>query len=119
MLLQIALPDVESQDELQRVLDFLADECERQVRKHRLPHPFLSGARYKREPVPRERWQTALETLQRGEADCEDLSAYLCGWLRAHGTPARAVLRPSSLGYHAIVESQGQTIDPSRYLGMK
>jgi len=119
MWLSINVP-AETLEDLTASLEFLTATCATQIKRHSLPHPYRAGIRYKREPRGRERWQTAVETLQRKDGDCEDLAAYLAGWLRVHGYPhARAILRPSkSVGYHAVVALGNQILDPSRELGM-
>jgi hypothetical protein len=119
MWLSIAVP-AETQEDLQRSLEFLTMISAVQIARHKLPHPYKAGIKYVREPVGRERWQTALETLQRKEGDCEDLAAYLAGWLRVNGYPqARAFLRSSTgVGYHCLVQNGDQILDPSRVLGM-
>lgn len=119
MWLDIGIP-AETVEELKDCLDLLTKISERQIRRYNLPHPYVAGIRYQEEPIGREKWQTALETLQLKEGDCEDLAAYLAGWLRAHGTPAEAFLRKSSVGYHCLVQlPDGTVLDPSRQLGMK
>jgi hypothetical protein len=119
--LQINVP-ASSVEELEECLELLTKIAERQVRRHKLPHPYVvAGLGYEREPRPRERWQTPVETLRRGVGDCEDLATFLAGWLRAHGDPrARAFLQESpGVGYHALVRTgSGQVLDPSRKLGM-
>jgi hypothetical protein len=119
MWISIAVP-AETQEDLQRSLEFLTMISAVQIARHNLPHPYKAGIRYAREPIGRERWQTALETLQRKEGDCEDLAAYLAGWLRVHDYPdARAFLRPSTgVGYHCLVQNGTDILDPSRVLGM-
>jgi hypothetical protein len=119
MWLSIRVP-AETQSELQASLDFLTAISAGQIKRHGLPHPYRAGIRYQREPEGREDWQTALETLERKTGDCEDLAAYLAGYLQAHGHPhARAFLRPSrGVGYHCLVQDGAQILDPSRVLGM-
>lgn len=118
MWINIAIP-AESVEELEDSLEFLTRMSQRQILRHNLAHPFVAGLQYEREPHKQERWQTAIETARRGRGDCEDLAAYLAGWLRVHGSPeAQAFLRQSDVGYHALVRAGGTVIDPSRQLGM-
>ena len=95
----------------------LAQMCERNV------PPLYSGhVRYTREPIGRERWQTALETAQRGEGDCEDLAAYRVAELHRAGenraTIVVKVVSPTLM--HILVRrANGAIEDPSARLGMR
>jgi hypothetical protein len=95
--------------------------CCRQVRAGQAPNLYASGVRYQREPIGRERWQTASETFQRGYGDCEDLALYRCGELWAAGeTDARCVVidvRPG-LKHCVVKRANGEIEDPSKRLGM-
>jgi hypothetical protein len=82
--------------------------------------------RYKREPVPREWWQTIADNLAERVGDCEDLAAHRAAECRFAGIlagvpyPARAVaIRTGPNTYHAVVRHpSGRIEDPSRALGM-
>ncbi len=118
MQLTLYIP-ANGQQELEHVLEFMTQVAERQCRALKLPHPYVAGIKYEREPAGREDWFTPTQIIARGKDDCEGLAYYLAGWLRAHGQrDARAVLKRSSVGYHAIVQTNRATIDPSRALGM-
>lgn len=84
--------------------------------------PLYSGRiRYVREPAGRERWQTARETAERGEGDCEDLAAYRVAELHKAGetraTIVVRVIRPELM--HIVVRrANGMIEDPSAQLGM-
>jgi hypothetical protein len=118
MWISIPVP-AEGQADLQMALDFLVAISREQIKRHNLPHPYAAGIVYKREPKGRERWQTALHTARVKHGDCEDLAAYLAAWMQVHGQRARAFLRRSDVGYHCLVASGDQILDPSKHLGMK
>ena len=86
-----------------------------------IPPLYRSGVRYQRERGT-ENWQTPLESLETGVADCEDLSAWRVGELRASGADPEArvvIMRTSPRTLHAVVRrSSGDIEDPSRALGM-
>jgi len=92
-----------------------------------VPPLYTLGVRYKREPVPREWWQTVADNVVEKWLDCEDAAGHRAAELRVGGIlagipyPARAVCRRTGpKSYHAIVEHpDGRTEDPSRVLGMK
>ena len=42
-------------------------------------------ARYEREPLGREQWQTADQLLRTRVGDCEDLASYQVAWLKVTG----------------------------------
>lgn len=88
---------------------------------HELPPLYTSGIRYRREQGT-ENWLLPSEALVAGVADCEDLSAYRVGELRATGVDpaARIVVEQSGpRTLHAVVRRGNGTIeDPSRALGM-
>jgi len=91
-----------------------------------VPPLYKLGVRYKREPVPREWWQTVADNAVEKTADCEDLASHLAAQYRVAGIlagvkyPARAVcVRTGPKSYHAIVRlPDGRIEDPSRALGM-
>ncbi|MGD9603900.1 MAG: hypothetical protein AB7O21_19570 [Gammaproteobacteria bacterium] len=90
------------------------------------PPLYTIGIRYKREPVPREWWQTVSDNLIEKHLDCEDAAGHRAAELRVGGMlagipyPARAVCkRTGPRSYHAVVEHpDGRIEDPSRVLGM-
>lgn len=93
------------------------------MRRRRLPPLYESGVRYQREALlngrPREQWLTAPFVLERGFGDCEDLATFRAGELIVQGIEARAIARPSNIGFHIVVRYPDGTIeDPSRKLGM-
>lgn len=82
---------------------------------------YSSGVRYKREPLGRERWQTAAETSLKMSGDCEDLAAWRTAELWAAGElgarPECYSPRPGLI--HCVVRrADGTREDPSRKLGM-
>ena len=86
---------------------------------------YSSGVRYKREGKRRdgssyERWLTAPEVLRHRHGDCEDLAGVRAAELILAGDlRAMAIPRPSSLGWHIVVQrGDGSIEDPSRKLGM-
>lgn len=93
-------------------------------KRGQIPPLYGGKIRYKREPLRREDWQSALETAQLGYGDCEDLSAYRCAELRARGITAYPkVLMISPTLRHVVVTFQAQDgswqiEDPSKKLGM-
>ena len=93
-----------------------------QMQERYVPPLYESGVRYRREPIGRERWQTAAETAARGHGDCEDLAAYRVAELHKMGetgaTIVVRVVRPTLM--HILVRrANGKTEDPSALLGMK
>jgi transglutaminase-like putative cysteine protease len=92
----------------------------RLIKAGRLPRLYSAGVRYAREPVGKERWQSAAELLRARRGDCEDLSGYLAAEIRVYdGLPARVAIVPNTMGgYHAVVSINGRIEDPSRKLGM-
>lgn len=93
-----------------------------QMREKRLPPLYGGTIRYVREPMSRERWQSADETASRGQGDCEDLAAYRVAELHAQGeraaTIAVRVISPQLM--HIVVRrANGMIEDPSAQLGMK
>ena len=69
---------------------------------------------------PLEHWMFARQTVANRGGDCEDLSTYLAGTLRAAGRRARAILIPGpGLIAHVLVELPGgRQLDPSIWGGM-
>ncbi len=102
-------------------LEGLAALATEDHRAHELPPLYRSGIRYRREDGT-ENWLLPSEALLAGAADCEDLSAYRVGELRATGVDpdARIVVEQSGpRTLHAVVRRGDGTIeDPSRALGM-
>jgi predicted transglutaminase-like cysteine proteinase len=94
-----------------------------QMRLRALPRLYDGSIRYAREPAGRERWQTARETAQRGQGDCEDLAAYRVAELHRAGETAATiiakVIRPNELMHIMVRRANGSIEDPSAYLGMK
>ena len=105
-----------------------------------VPPLYASGVRYAEEPPGHEDWLDVWHVLRDGEADCEDLAAYLCAELRADGVDAEPVIKwqwvPRAMmiqqGYppdklpargvwlvHCCVRMPDGTVeDPSKRLGM-
>jgi len=87
-----------------------------------VPSLYRSGARYRREPVGQEWWESAadlLGVLTRGSGDCEDMSAFRTAELRFTGEDedARVKIVRTSRAFHAVVErGDGSIEDPSRIL---
>ena len=78
-------------------------------------------ARYEREPLGREQWQTADQLLRTRVGDCEDLASYQVAWLKVTGRDphAKIAIKRSSVGYHVVVKrGDGSIEDPSASLGM-
>jgi hypothetical protein len=98
------------------------------------PPLFKSGIVYVREPPGREHWQDIPTSMERREADCEDLASHHAAEIRADrcpiypkGTRARCFLRWREYDgrylYHCLVQVTLPTgkrilVDPSRRLGM-
>lgn len=106
---------------VEAALEGLSQLATEEHRASRLPPLYKSGVRYRRENGT-EDWLTPREVLAAGHADCEDLSAYRVGELRASGVDpaARIVIeRTGPRTLHALVRrGDGQLEDPSRALGM-
>lgn len=108
--------------EIEAMLWGLAKVSLVQIQDGRVTVPlYKSGARYRREPLPRERWQSALETAQLKAGDCEDLVAWRVAELWAAGErgarPECYSPRPGLI--HCVVRrASGRRECPSRMLGM-
>lgn len=85
-----------------------------------LPFIYESGVRYKREA--RDVWRHALDIVNTGNADCEDLASWRVAELHLTGEDPNAhvyVYRSGPKSYHAVVGRGNGTIeDPSYLLGM-
>jgi len=82
---------------------------------------YAAGIKYRREPIGRERWQSAAETLRRGYGDCEDLAAWRLAELWAAGemgAKERVYAPRPGLMHCQVRRASGQIEDPSRMLGM-
>jgi hypothetical protein len=82
---------------------------------------YSSGVVYRREPLGREIWQSAWQTLMRGHGDCEDLVAWRVAELWVAGEtgamPKCYAPRPGLI--HCVVRrASGKIEDPSKKLGM-
>lgn len=90
------------------------------IREGHVPPLYSTNVVYRTEP--RDVWRHALDVVKEGWGDCEDLSAYRVGELRASGEDPGARVRTFQTGprqYHAVVERGDGTIeDPSYELGM-
>lgn len=91
-----------------------------QIAVFNLPPLYDAGVRYIREGAqPREEWRSAVEVIEHGGGDCEDLATYRAAELQLAGEDARAIAVRSSLGWHIVVRRGDGTIeDPSARLGM-
>lgn len=101
------------------------DYAQMQENRGRIPPLYGGTIRYKREPLRRENWQSALETAGLGFGDCEDLSAYRVAELRAQGITAFPLVKQINANLrHVLVRyldpktQQWVTEDPSKKLGM-
>lgn len=107
---------------VEHALEGLARIATEQISTGAFPLLYRSGVRYERERGT-ENWQTPAEVIETGRADCEDLSAYRVGELRASGVDPGArvvIVRTGPRTLHAVVRrSDGSTEDPSRALGMR
>lgn len=107
---------------VEHALEGLARIAAEQIATGAFPLLYKSGVRYERERGT-EHWQTPAEVIESGRADCEDLSAYRVGELRASGADPGArvvIVRTGPRTLHAVVRrSDGSTEDPSRALGMR
>ncbi len=144
MNLRVSLPPIRGEGEGRFDPILMALECLTQINmwhfKRGVVTPlFDAGIRYKAEPPGEENWNDALICMGSGYGDCEDLAAYYCAERRVlYGEKARCVIKQKffspeevkSTGYpvvpkngifliHCMVElPNGQTIDPSKLLGM-
>lgn len=120
MFIQILVP-VDGQD-MRQVASALWALYTANVVQMRPDYPSVYAfARYQREPLGREHWQTADELRRTRVGDCEDLAAYAAVWYRVTGVDpqARIALKRSSVGYHVVVRRGDGTLeDPSAVLGM-
>jgi hypothetical protein len=110
--------------ELEAVVFGLAAASHRQLTDPRtrdqIPTLYTSKIRYQVEPWGEERWQTALETAQRGVGDCEDLVAYRLAELWRDGVKAVPYVYTVRPGLrHVVIKHRDGTIeDPSKQRGM-
>lgn len=106
---------------VQAALLGLAAASFRMMQKRPLPMLYASGVRYVREPRGRERWQTAEETADRKQGDCEDLVAYRVAELWSLGERAARPYcyspRPGLI-HCQVKRADGSIEDPSAKLGM-
>lgn len=107
---------------VEAALEGLSQLATEQHAAQQLPPLYTSGVRYVRERGT-EHWQTPMELLTSGTGDCEDLSAYRVGELRASGVDPDAsvvIERTGPRTLHAIVRrGDGSLEDPSQALGMR
>jgi hypothetical protein len=110
--------------ELQAAIDATTHISRHQLQTGGIPPLYLSGVVYEREtraapPVGVERFQSARDAYLLGHSDCDGLAPWRAAELQVAGESARAVVVPSSAGYHVIVRrGDGSTEDPSARLGM-
>ncbi len=103
------------------VLEGMVRVAARQISRSPDAYPHIRNARvrYRREEPGSEHWLFPSQLLAAGIGDCEDLSLYHAGWLRAHRVDigARAIVVRNGSGYHAVVlRSNGAIEDPSLWL---
>ena len=113
--------ELRSPDDGVQLLSELAEISAGEIARYNLP-PVYRAARYQREHVSPERWQSAAVTARRRYGDCEDLVAYRLGgiWLSGLDRYARPALVSRVPGsWHAlVVRGDGMIEDPSAALGM-
>lgn len=89
--------------------------------QHQYPALYTAGVHYQRES--RDIWRNAMEIVQSGWGDCEDLAAYRVAELRVTGEDPRAsilVYKSGAHKYHTVVRHGDNSIeDPSTILGMR
>jgi len=93
-----------------------------QMAERHVPPLYGGRVRYMREPVGRERWQTAYETYQRGAGDCEDLAAYRVAELHRAGERKATIIVKvvgPNLMHIMVRRANGAIEDPSARLGMR
>lgn len=107
------------------------------LRLHRCPPLYKSGVRYQEEPLNQvslggadpqriEEFAAIPAIIERGWADCDDLSPWRVAELREHGEPAKIRIqwkKNPSTGqklFHIVVRrADGSIEDPSFLLGMR
>lgn len=113
--------DADGIEEIEALLEGLTRQDLSQLRRGLAP-PIYSQTRvrYKREAPGREDWQSAVASMKRGGADCEDLAAWAAASYRLVGINARAIVKQVAPGLkHCVVLMPDGTIDdPSKRLGM-
>lgn len=114
-----------NESEIQEAIDAVTRINVGQLRAGGIPRIYESGVVYEREakgpPMPGvERFQTARDVHLLGHGDCDGLAPWRAAECIVDGDRrARAVVVPSSVGYHVIVRrGDGTTEDPSAELGM-
>lgn len=88
----------------------------------RLPKLYRSGVWYAREPaLGVDHFAMPSEVARQGWGDCDDLALWAAAALRLKGIRATVdVVRSGERLWHAVVRlPNGQTIDPSKRLGMR
>ena len=116
-----AVISVRGSKQIEKLLEGLVLLNVGELRAGRCPPLYESGARYVREPLGQEDWQTATEVFRSKHGDCEDLAAYLAASYRVRGVAARCKIIDIRPGLkHVVVElPDGSIEDPSKKLGMK
>lgn len=126
-VLSITMP-FDGERELNAALAVLTVIDVLQLKWHRLPPLYGSGVFYEREHAKTcwkptrggcEDWLSAVQVLNQGKGDCEDLACWRASELIVRGERARAVAQRTREGWHITVRrGDGSHEDPSRILGM-
>lgn len=128
MRIRLGVPGDLNKDETAAVLDAALEAVtaanEPLIARGKIPHAVKAikrGVKWRPEPPGDEHFDLASTVLKRGHGDCDDLAPYLAASLRASGEDpeAYAYVRPTGPNrWHAVVNSQGRELDPSRWAGM-
>lgn len=112
--------DANGIEEIECLLEGLVRLDLSQLRRGLAPPIYQSRVRYQREPHGREDWQSAVMSVRRGNADCEDLASWCAASYRLVGVNARAIVRQVGPGLkHCLtLLPDGRIEDPSKRLGM-
>lgn len=127
MRIRLAIPDhLVTPEALEAALEATSLANEQAILRGEVPtatEAIADGVKWKPEPfLDGEHFDLAHQVVARGWGDCDDLSPFLTGTLRATGEDPGARSRVYKSGpdrWHVVTEtSDGEILDPSRWAGM-
>lgn len=127
MRIRLAIPDrLVTPEALEAALEATSLANEQAIIRGEVPDiedAIRKGVKWKPEPfLDGEHFDLAHQVVSRGWGDCDDLSPWLTGTLRATGEDPGAVSRVYKSGrdrWHVVTEtSDGRILDPSKWAGM-
>ena len=118
----VATVEIHGAREVECLLYGLARLSALQIRDGRVTvRLYEAGIQYRREPLGREGWQSAHQTMLRGDGDCEDLVAWRVAelWILGESGASPRCYAPRQGLIHCVVRrANGSSEDPSKILGM-